>query len=238
MRSGTTYNVWYEVAVPPTDVADGDTIAGVLQNFSGGTVTFGWEVRTGAAGGGTALDSGTLSGVPNNGMGSFQAGYSAIHAASTLYARVRQTTNAACDVRWLATRYGSTWHEHGMDHTHTTPAHTHPSHSHSVDTPSHTHTTPNHQHTIPDHSHALSYGIYESSMPATIRVYLDGTLITALNDQSIVSDFDLLPFVPKDSSGRVMEGWHALEFRSATSGATGSVRGTLFGRKFLSTGAA
>jgi len=125
-----------------------------------------------------------------------------------------------------------------MDHTHTTPNHTHPAHSHTVTIASHTHSTPNHTHTIPDHAHTLSYGIYESSSPATVRVYLDDTLITALNDLTLVSDFDLMPYIGKDSNGRVQEGWHTLEFKSATAGATGSVRGTLFARKFLSTEAA
>jgi len=88
------------------------------------------------------------------------------------------------------------------------------------------------------HTHNLVYGIYESAVPATVRVYLDGTLITALNDLRLVSDFDLLPYVTKDSNGRVAEGWHTLEFTSATAGATGSVRGCLFQRKFISTEAA
>ena len=88
------------------------------------------------------------------------------------------------------------------------------------------------------HTHNLVYGIYESAVPATVRVYLDGTLITALNDLTLVSDFDLLPYISKDSNGRVAEGWHTLEFTSATAGATGSVRGCLFQRKFISTEAA
>ena len=109
-------------------------------------------------------------------------------------------------------------HEHGMDHTHgvTLLDHTHP-----VD--------------LPDHRHDLEYGIHESGMPATLRVALDGAVIVALDDRMFVSDFDLLPFISKDSNGRVQEGWHSLSVRSATDGSTGSIRGTLFSQRFLST---
>ena len=118
-------------------------------------------------------------------------------------------------------------HTHGMDHTHSLASHTHGmAHTHGMD------------HNHGSHTHNLVYGIYESAVPATVRVYLDGTLITALNDLRLVSDFDLLPYVTKDSNGRVAEGWHTLEFTSATAGATGSVRGCLFQRKFISTEAA
>ena len=59
--------------------------------------------------------------------------------------------------------------------------------------------------------------------------------IPALDDLIDVSDFDLLPFVAKNSNGRVAEGWHTLVFATATDGTTGGVRGTVFGQKFLST---
>jgi hypothetical protein len=156
---------------------------------------------------------------------------------SDLWVRVQQTT--AGDGNWLFTaiRYGYEEHTHSTpSHTHTTPDHTHtvPAHSHTLS--DHTHTTPAHAHTLPDHSHTLSYGIHESVAPsAGVRVYLDDTLITALNGLTTVSDFDLLPYIAKDSNGRVREGWHEVEFRSATNGDTGSVRGCLFASKFLST---
>jgi len=104
-------------------------------------------------------------------------------------------------------------------------------HSHSVTIGDHTHSTPN-------HTHSLDFGIRESSVPGTVRVYLDDVLIADLNDLTYVSDFDLLPFIAKDSNGRVQEGYHVLEFRSASAGATGSVQGLLFDRQFLSTEAA
>jgi hypothetical protein len=67
---------------------------------------------------------------------------------------------------------------------------------------------------------------------------LDGVAITALSDLTVVSDFDLRPYIQLDSSGRPMEGWHTISFTSATASATGSVRGCLFMRKFLGTEAA
>ena len=137
-------------------------------------------------------------------------------------------------------------HTHEMTHTHTygiiqhwhdITAHTHTvtSHTHTVSLADHYHSTPNHQHTLPNHAHTLSYGIYTSSAPTTgVRVYLDSVLIAALNGQTIVSDFDLLAHVGRNSSGFVNEGWHTLKFQSATNGDTGSVRGCLFVSKFLS----
>ncbi len=164
-------------------------------------------------------------------------------AGNSMYARLRPgtTSSSSYDIAVLIVGYAS--------HTHSTPNHTHPTHDHTVTIGNHTHTVTignhthtvtiaNHTHTTPDHTHDLVYGIYESAAPATVRVYLDGTLITALNDLTLVSDFDLLPYVTKDSNGRVAEGWHTLEFKSATAGATGSVRGCLFQRKFISTEAA
>lgn len=154
--------------------------------------------------------------------------------------RVRPTT-ASPDIDTHAVLvgyapHGHGSHSHGMAHTHTVPDHTHPAHAHSVT--NHTHTTPDHSHTIPDHNHGLNFGIRESNMPATLRVYLDGALITELNDRAYVSNVDLMPYIAKDTNGRVAEGWHTVSFRTATNGATGSVRGSIAGQKFLSTEAA
>lgn len=124
------------------------------------------------------------------------------------------------------------------DHTHTTPNHTHPAHSHTVTVPTHQHTTPAHTHTLPDHAHTLDFRIRESAAPTSIRVYVDDTLIPELNDISYMSHADILPWVRKDSNGKVAEGRHTIEFRTATNSATGSVRGTLYTKKFLATEAA
>ena len=158
------------------------------------------------------------------------------YSEDTLYACVQMYSGSG-DWRFCATRYGYTSHYHTLSsHTHnvTLADHMHSvalsDHSHSVSISSHTHNV-----TLADHIHALQYGIYESSMPATVRVYLDGTLLTALNDVNDLSDYDLLPYIRKDSNGRVAEGWHELQWKSATSGATGRVQGTVFARKFIST---
>ena len=159
--------------------------------------------------------------------------------------RVKQSGGSTCSFQFAGSltgyaSHGHGSHAHGMDHTHSLASHTHGmDHTHSL--ASHTHGmahTHGMDHNHGSHTHNLVYGIYESAVPATVRVYLDGTLITALNDLTLVSDFDLLPYVTKDSNGRVAEGWHTLEFTSATAGATGSVRGCLFQRKFISTEAA
>jgi len=88
------------------------------------------------------------------------------------------------------------------------------------------------------HTHDLTYGIRESSAPTSIRVYVDDTLVTDLNDVTYMSYVDLLPWVRKDSNGRVAEGRHTIAFKTATNGQTGSVRGTLYSKKFLATEAA
>jgi len=161
-------------------------------------------------------------------------------AGNSMYARLRPgtTSSSSYDITVLIVGYAS--------HTHSTPNHTHPTHDHTVTIGNHTHTVTidnhthtvtiaNHTHTTPDHTHDLVYGSYESAAPATVRVYLDGTLISALNNISYISDFDLLPYISKDSNGRVREGWHELQWRSATNGATGRVQGTVFTRKFIAT---
>jgi len=158
---------------------------------------------------------------------------------NSMFCRVRPGTTDSSTYDIICIVVGYKTHTHTTPaHTHDTPDHTHPAHDHTVTIAAHTHTTPNHQHVLPDHAHTLDYGIYESSTPATVRVYLDGSVITALNDLTIVNDFDLKPYIAKDSNGRPQEGWHTLEFKSATAGATGSVRGTVFTSKFLNTEAA
>ena len=241
MRSGTTYNTYYEIAISPPNMLN-DMFCFQVGNFAGGARTFSWDLRTATGGGGTLVDSGTITSLASGAVHDEDI-ITTKYNGNTLYLRVKQTTNATCEMRVIANRlaWGS--------HTHSTPAHTHPAHDHTVTIGTHTHTVTigththtvtigNHTHSTPNHTHDLTYGIYESAVPATVRVYLDGSLITALNDLTLVSDFDLLPYVSKDSNGRVAEGWHALEFKSATVGATGSVRGCLFQRKFISTEAA
>ena len=243
MRSLVNYTTWYEVNVTAVPAVTWGNQYGAVSvaNYGGGARTFNWEMRTAAGGGGSLLASGTFTSLAN---GACATAFANITAGSSVYFRVQQTTTSAANFLFNAAltctqdvgpHLGN--HGHGMAHTHTLSAHAHnvtyPTHQHSVTIPAHTHSA--HSHTVYAHTHGLDYGIYESATPATIRVYLDGTLITALNDQTVVSDFDLLPYIGKDSMGRVAEGWHTLSFKTATNGATGSVRGTLFSQRFLST---
>ena len=95
------------------------------------------------------------------------------------------------------------------NHTHTVKAHTH-----SVTTPNHTHsvTIEPHSHsiTLPDHKHDLEYGIYEyDKMPSRHTIKVDGRNIniTALSGD----DIDIIPYLSKDSEGKVDRGFHTLE---------------------------
>lgn len=216
-RNNTTVSTWASVTVPGmSSTYSTQWACGVVFNRNSSSCNFDYEWRRNGPSG-TLVSSGSTTVNANDYVrldytwGSYAPGGACL--------RVRPTTSSPnIDHAVILTAYKA--------------------HSHTVTIPNHTHTTPNHTHTIPDHTHALTYGIYQSSVPSTVRVYLDGALVTALNDATVVSDFDLLPYIGRDSNGRVQEGWHTLEFRSATNGATGSVRGTLFARKFLSTEAA
>jgi hypothetical protein len=234
---GNTSNAAATIAAQALSVGDGATqsVKVVIFNRSGGSRTF--HVHIGTSYGGTQVYDADVS-VSDSTVGGVTVALTT-YAGYSMYATITPGTTSSSSYDLGIGIQSDQGHDHSTpNHTHATPDHTHPAHTHTVTIGDHTHSTPNHQHTLPDHAHTLDYGIYESSTPATVRVYLDSTLITALNDLTLVSDFDLLPYVDVDSNGRVMEGWHTLEFKSATDGATGSVRGTIFARKFLSTEAA
>lgn len=241
MRSGTSYNTYYELSISPPNMLN-DMFCFQVGNFAGGARTFSWDLRTATGGGGTLVDSGTITSLASGAVHDEDI-ITTTYNGNTLYLRVKQTTNDTCEIRVIANRlaWGS--------HTHTTPNHTHPAHDHTVTIGTHTHTVTigththtvtigNHTHSTPDHTHDLTYGIRESSAPTSIRVYVDDTLVTDLNDVTLMSYVDLLPWVRKDSNGRVAEGRHTIAFKTATNGQTGSVRGTLYSKKFISTEAA
>lgn len=94
------------------------------------------------------------------------------------------------------------------DHTHTFSV---PSHSHDFSIPNHSHnvTIPNHSHdlTLPDHTHEILYGIFEGETPTAITVKVDGNTIPSLGTN--VNDVDLIPYLSKDSEGKINRGtWH------------------------------
>lgn len=106
----------------------------------------------------------------------------------------------------------SGYHSHSLtsDHRHDV---TIPAHSHSVAIPGHNHTVtiPEHSHevTVPEHSHAMVYGIFEGPTPTSLTVQIDGTTVPGLGTN--VQDVDIIPFLSKDSGGKVSRGWHEIK---------------------------
>jgi hypothetical protein len=137
-------------------------------------------------------------------------------------------------------------HTHTVNsHTHTIPDHTHfaPDHIHSISghthlLAAHTHVQNSHQHDISHthaalaHVHTLTLGLTEGAEPTALQCLLDDVNVTSLLD---CDDLDLLPFVKRDNNGRPQAGWHELVFSATTVGESGSVSGTIFIRKFLTT---
>jgi len=182
------------------------------------TSSGGSSVVTSASGGGQTTSSGggtttttteksfvqlnLMSGVPENAVGSENYG-NHLHEV--------QITGSHFD------------HDHSItlsSHTHTVSDHTH-----SVSVPSHSHnfgfSIPSHQHTvqiaghshdvdinIDPHTHELEFGIFElTDMPTSVTIKVDGNTVphTATSGNNI----DLLPYLAKDTSGRVTRGvWH------------------------------
>lgn len=85
-------------------------------------------------------------------------------------------------------------------------------HSHVVNVPAHTHSVTPKAHThdvqIPPHSHGIDYGIYEEpTTPSNVTVKVDGNTISGLGTSE--SDVDIIPYLSKDSGGKVARGqWH------------------------------
>lgn len=233
-RIGYVLNAWLTIIVNSPGSAGMNLVRFTIMNLDASAHTFTWEMRANS-------DTGTLvatNSVSVPGMGSYQVSqlWNSYYTANA-YCRAKQTDGSTVN---FATSAVLTWygphdhgsHAHGMGHTHPVPGHAHTllDHYHSLNDHQH-----GMQHDHGSHTHNLVYGIVESGTPATVRVYLDGTLIAALNDLVYVTDFDLMPYLAKDGNGRAQEGWRTLEFRTATNGGTGSVRGSIFASKFLST---
>jgi len=105
-------------------------------------------------------------------------------------------------------------HYHSVD----IPAHSHdfeiPDHTHKVTIPAHSHrvTIPSHTHEIelPDHTHEIDFGIFElDEMPTQITIKVDGNTV---NFSDLDGDrIDLIPYLEKDSDGRITRGRHEVE---------------------------
>src|SRR5690606_15758394 len=84
------------------------------------------------------------------------------------------------------------------------PAHSHefevPDHTHDVEIPAH-----DHEFEVPDHTHGIEYGIFEfDELPTAISIKVDGNTVpyTDLEGERI----DLIPYLQKDSSGKINRG--------------------------------
>lgn len=100
-------------------------------------------------------------------------------------------------------------------HSVTIPTHSHsfstPNHTHSVNIPNHSHevTIPTHTHEIelPDHTHDVKHAIVElDTVPTRLTIKVDGNTVphTAISGNRV----DLIPYLQKDSSGKVTRGQH------------------------------
>ncbi|MBT2736171.1 phage tail spike protein [Bacillus sp. ISL-7] len=107
--------------------------------------------------------------------------------------------------------YGNHLHEvviPGHNHTVTIASHTHsvsvPSHSHTVTIPDHSHTV-----AIPDHTHAIEFGIYElGQLPTSVVIKVDDNTVPFTSVEG--DNIDLIPYLSKDSEGKVDRGWHTI----------------------------
>lgn len=77
-------------------------------------------------------------------------------------------------------------------------------HTHDVFIPSHTHGI-----VLPNHTHGIDYGIFEGPTPTTVILRVDGSVVPGLSIDE--QDIDIIPYLAKDSSGRVTRGaWHEI----------------------------
>lgn len=126
--------------------------------------------------------------------------------------------------------------EHSHDFT--TPNHTHdvsiPNHTHDVSIPNHTHdvSIPSHTHeiTLPDHVHDIEHGIFVlNRRPSRVDIRVDGTLIEDINSTT-GRDIDIIPYLEKDSSGKVTRNWHEI---TITPDDLGRVNADVISRLFI-----
>jgi hypothetical protein len=174
----------------------------------------GGSTVTSASGGGTTATSSNyieqhiMSGVPENSVGTDNWGYH-LHEVVTP----------------------------GHNHDVTIPNHTHsvttPNHTHSVGIPAHTHSVPTPEHTheinIPDHSHDIDYGIFElDRMPTAVVIKVDGNTVPFT--QTSGDNIDLIPYLSKDTDGKVNRGWHTV---SITPNDLARINAQIFGQYFI-----
>lgn len=88
-----------------------------------------------------------------------------------------------------------------------------PSHTHDFSVPNHTHdfTIPNHTHeiTLPDHTHDIEFGIFKlQETPSEVVINVDGVEVPGTSTSG--DNIDLIPYLSKDSEGKVNRGKHVI----------------------------
>ncbi|CAM3728850.1 phage tail spike protein [Mesobacillus zeae] len=94
-----------------------------------------------------------------------------------------------------------------LNHAHpvTTKAHSHPF---QIQLDEHTHGM---EISIPDHVHPIDYGIWEyDQLPSKLAVKVDGNLVSF---DSLEGEINIIPFLRKDSEGRVTRDYHTIEVK-------------------------
>ncbi|WP_363549528.1 phage tail spike protein [Caldifermentibacillus hisashii] len=96
-------------------------------------------------------------------------------------------------------------------HSHTVAI---PNHSHNFQIPNHTHTVqiPNHTHNIvlPNHTHEVKHEIIElDNTPSKVTIKVDGNVVPHTSTSG--DRIDLIPFISKDSNGKIQRGRHEVE---------------------------
>ena len=78
-------------------------------------------------------------------------------------------------------------------------------HSHGYSVPAHAHEIE-----MPDHEHEIEFGIFEGPTPTAVTVKVDGNTIPGLGLSE--NDVDIIPYLSKDDDGKIVRGWHEIEF--------------------------
>ncbi|MBY7121763.1 phage tail protein [Bacillus sp. 16GRE42] len=137
---------------------------------------------------------------------------------------------------------GASLYTHGSsgDHTHSLSI---PNHQHSISIPGHQHSIslPNHQHdihldphsheiTLPNHTHDIEFGIFELyQTPSKVTIEVDGNTLPF--DSIRGQDINLIPYLAKDSDGKLQRGRY-VEIK-ITPNSLARINATVTGRLFI-----
>lgn len=137
---------------------------------------------------------------------------------------------------------GASLYTHGSsgEHTHslTIPNHQHsitiPGHQHSINLPDHQHeihlNPHSHNITLPDHTHEIEFGIFELyQTPSKVTIEVDGNTLPF--DSIRGQDINLIPYLAKDSEGKLQRGRY-VEIK-ITPDSLARINATVTGRLFI-----